>query len=148
MRSSETFATARPQMDKKVARLLKRSQVVRDGLLQKQAKERLVRPPAASPPRGRRTPEEQLAYRKGRLVRRHQAQAVQREDVRAKTGKAAVFKEAVAPSAQQLRRRLHGLVNEGALCDALGLAKDGEWRRGREMRVAEAATQLQACSPA
>jgi len=27
------------------------------------AKARLVRPPAASPPRGRRTPEEQLAYR-------------------------------------------------------------------------------------
>ena len=28
------------------------------------------------------------------------------------------------------------------------IRKDGEWRRGHEMRVTEAATQLQACSPA
>ena len=57
---------------------------------------------------------------------------------------AAVFQEPVAPSAQQLRRQLHGLVNEGGICHALG----PEWRAGNEMRVAEAATHLQACSPA
>lgn len=133
---------------KKVARLLKRSQVVKDGLLQKQAKERLVRPPAASPPRGRRTPEEQLAYREGRHEKHHQRRAVQREDTRAKTAAISVFQEPVAPSAEQLRRQLHGMVHEQVICDALGLAKDATWRRGHEMRVTEAATHLQACSPA
>ena len=133
---------------KKVAKLLKRSQVVRTGLLQKQAKERLVRPPAASPPRGRRTPEEQLAYREGRHEKHHQRRAVQREDTRAKTAAISVFQEPVAPSAEQLRRQLHGMVHEQVICDALGLAKDATWRRGHEMRVTEAATHLQACSPA
>ena len=128
---------------KKVARLLKRSQVVRTGLLQKQAKERLVRPPAASPPRGRRTPEEQLAYREGRHEKHHQRRAVQREDTRAKTAAISVFQEPVAPSAEQLRRQLHGMVHEQVICDALGLAKDATWRRGHEMRVTEAATHLQ-----
>ena len=136
---------------KKLARLLKKSQGVRDGLLQKRAKERLVRPPAASPPRSSRTPEDQQAFREARLVRRTRAQELQRDHLHSKRGEmaalaaAAVFQEPVAPSAQQLRRQLHGLVNEGGvICHALG----PEWRAGNEMRVTGAATHLQACSPA
>ena len=132
---------------KKVARLLRKSQSVRDALLQKQAKRTLVRPPAASPPRSSRTPEDQQAYRADRQVHRKKAQEVQRShvrDVRAAMAAAAVFQEPVAPSAQQLRHQLHGFVNEGVICRALG----PEWRAGNEMRVTEAATRLQACSPA
>ena len=132
---------------KKVARLLRKSQSVRDALLQKQAKRTLVRPPAASPPRSSRTPEDQQAYRADRQVHRKKAQEVQRShvrDVRAAMAAAAVFQEPVAPSAQQLRHQLHGFVNEGVICRALG----PEWRAGNEMRVTEAATHLQACSPA
>ena len=49
----------------KVARLVRKSQSQIAGLLQKQAKERLVRrPPAASPPRSSRTAEEQHTFRR------------------------------------------------------------------------------------
>ena len=56
-----------------------------------------------------------------------------------------VFQEPVAPSAEQLRRQLHGVVHQQVICDALGLAKDATWRRrGHEMRVTEAAQLIAA----
>ena len=93
----------------KVARLVRKSQSQIAGLLQKQAKERLVRrPPAASPPRSSRTAEEQHKFRRLRGERRERDKGRQKHHVRPEAAKvvaaAAAFAQGpVASSAQQLR---------------------------------------------
>ena len=102
----------------KVARLVRKSQSQIAGLLQKQAKERLVRrPPAASPPRSSRTAEGQRKFRRLRGERRERDKGRQKDHVRAEAAKvvaaAAAFAQGpVASSAQQLRSQLYGLVND------------------------------------
>ena len=72
----------------KVARLVRKSQSQIAGLLQKQAKERLVRrPPAASPPRSSRTAEGQRKWRRLRGERRERDKGRQKDHLRAEAAK-------------------------------------------------------------